>query len=93
MPEPRQEAPNEWEGLRVERAVQRLPERPRAVLRMEYLGVATYNGRRRYAFKEAGQSNEHLAERKRRVLHLSVRDYWMALNDARIMLRNVLRTI
>lgn len=90
MPQPRPEAPNEWVGLRVERAVQRLPERNRAVLRMEYLGVATFNGRRKYAFREHGQTREQLQERKRRALMMSHRDYDQALYDARIMLRNIL---
>lgn len=90
-PEPRQEEPRDWMGLRVERAVQRLPERPRAVLRMEYLGVATYNGRRKYAFRIAGQSKEQLRDRKRRVLMMAPSDYDQALYDARIMLRNILK--
>jgi hypothetical protein len=89
--QPRPEAPNEWEGLRVERGVQRLPERHRAVLRMEYLGVATYNGRRKYAFRQPGQSKEQLRDRKRRVLMMAQSDYDQALYDARIMLRNILK--
>lgn len=93
MPEPRPDAPKDWIGLRVERAVQRLPERPRAVLRMEYLGVATLYGKRRRAFREHGQSKEQLADRKRRALHMSHRDYDQALYDAKIMLRNVLKTL
>jgi len=92
-PEPRQDEPKDWIGLGVERAVQKLPERPRAVLRMEYLGVATYQGRRKLAFREHGQSKEQLQERKRRALHLSVRDYEQGLYDARIMLRNLLKAV
>ncbi len=92
-PEPRQEEPRDWVGLTVERAVQMLPERPRAVLRMEYLGIATYQGRRKLAFREHGQSKEQLQERKRRALRLSVRDYQQGLYDARIMLRNILKTL
>lgn len=77
-------------GLRVERAVQRLPERNRAVLRMEYLGVATLKGKRRYALKDRGETKEHLQDRKRRALQMSQWDYDETLHAARIMLRNIL---
>ena len=92
-PEPRQDEPKDRIGLGVERAVQRLPERPRAVLRMEYLGVATYHGKRRFAFREVGQSKEQLRDRKRRALRLSQRDYDDGLYDARTLLRNILKAL
>ena len=59
---------------------------------MEYLDVATFKGKRRWAFREHGQSKEQLQDRKRRVLMMSQHDYDQALYDSRIMLRNILRS-
>ncbi len=89
-PEPRQEPPVEWIGLSVEKAVQALPERYRAVLRMEFLGVAVLHGRRRRVFRETGDTPETISNRKRRSLHMAKWDYEETLERARIMVRNVL---
>lgn len=90
-PEPRQEPPNDWVGLRVEKAVQKLPERPRAVLRMEFLGIATLDGKKRRAFREIGDTPDQMRTKKRRSLRMSEWDYEETLNQSRVMLRNILR--
>lgn len=92
MPQPRPDAPDEWIGLRVERSVRILPERNKAVLRMEYLCVATLRGKSREAWPAPGETKEQRQQRKRRALQMSEWDYDETLYRARIMLRNVMRS-